>query len=157
MKLIWLHEGRFKSPFTMIIALGYYDGATSGIAFNNADSEAYRFEKLAWDSGQDTRIYSFARLPDKVYKEIFSLLLNDSQITPTFPMWIPSQIEANQKGRLEALLNKADKPEIVLASRNLLKSILGAKKVSPFEFERVKDWFEFLELNRAKRKEPVGV
>ena len=57
--------GAGQSPFD-VTALGYYDGPTDGFASCQVCGRTYHFALIAWDDGQDVRIYGFAAVPSEV-------------------------------------------------------------------------------------------
>jgi hypothetical protein len=69
-----IFEERMPSPFKKVIALGYYDGATSGLAQCGNCAMAYRFELIAWDLSQENRAYSLAEIDSQVFDSIVHTL-----------------------------------------------------------------------------------
>jgi len=52
-----------KSPFSKLVILGYYDGATSGVLQCEMCQTAYRFEMLDWDEKQKVRNIALPHFP----------------------------------------------------------------------------------------------
>ena len=50
------------SPFSEVIALGYYDGATDGFLRCGTCRAMYRFCLLDWDRGQDLRVFAVTEM-----------------------------------------------------------------------------------------------
>jgi len=118
-----------RSPFGRILSLGFYDGTTSGVAQCLDCSKAYRYELVAWDSGQDTRVYSLAALPSESFDALVSVL--SAVGSPTWPFWspiLPSDSALN--AAIDAELAKAEPPARVIASRQLDKEILASKDLT---------------------------
>ena len=46
------------SPFSGVVATGYYDGATHGFLRCGTCSTTYEFALLDWDDGQDMRVFA---------------------------------------------------------------------------------------------------
>jgi len=129
-----------RSPFGKIISLGFYDGTTSGVAQCSRCSRSYRYELVAWDSGQDLRIYSLASLPQRSFDALVRLL--SGATSPTWPIWMPElpsdpAREVTELSRaIDAELAEANPPDRVVASRHIDKEILASRNLT--EAARVK-------------------
>lgn len=139
-------------PFSKAIALGYYDGPTSGVVQSERNLTTYKFQLLAWDAGQDMRIFSMAPLSSQSFERLVNLL---SQIQPPlWPLWVPiwnfpSQETANIVEReVERILGQADFPGLVVAMKSIMSEIVSVKVVMPNDFDRTEDWFAFLDLDK---------
>lgn len=147
------------TPWGEIIALGYYDGPTDGLAKCSLCSSEYKFSLLAWDDKQDVRIYGFSPLPASTFKQVIDTLAPLG--TPTRPVWVPVfEIPAEEKAvldvRLSELLGQAGMIKLVVASESLITSILSVKLLTESESALVSsgkpidndDWFTLLGLAR---------
>ena len=66
-------DAEFLSPFQRVIALGYYDGETSGFAQCHQCGDWYVFELIDWDSGQDLRVFQVDRIGGQAGAQLESL------------------------------------------------------------------------------------
>lgn len=127
-------EGAMTSPFTKIIVLGYYDGATSGLVRCGNCQKAYRFELVAWDRNQENRIYFLADIEPHVFDSIVKTLQSIEK--PTWPYWMPrwqfksSSEEKDTRDVLERDLQKASAPSLVIATDHIDKQILMCREVT---------------------------
>jgi hypothetical protein len=71
-----------------ILAIGYYDGATEGFIANAADGPVVYFRLLAWDSGQDQRLFVVANIAVEDLSRLEELLRAAGQ-RPEHEIWIP--------------------------------------------------------------------
>jgi hypothetical protein len=97
------------SPFRENIALGYYDGPTDGVVRCQRCASVYFYALVAWDEGQDIRIYALRALPVDVFAQLEQILAKNSP--PKYPDWIPvwdAVIVAQQKRIDELLFTAAD-------------------------------------------------
>jgi hypothetical protein len=122
-----------RSPFDKVLSLGFYDGTTSGAAQCSHCAAAYRYELVAWDSGQDVKIYSIAALPIDSFETLVTLVSAGGE--PNWPLWLPKLAgsDSDQKRLLVAIqeeLDKAEKPKCVVASRNFEKEVLKGKELT---------------------------
>lgn len=135
------------SPFGRIIALGYYDGPTSGVVQCSVCSSAYKYEIVAWDDNQDLRIYVLAPLREELFVD-FVKTLSELE-APKWPVWVPRWGSASKKrdkainSSLETLLGSASKEEYVLSTEDLSKRIIAAKCLDEESLRRIpfaKNW-----------------
>lgn len=143
------------SPFGRIVALGHYDGPTSGVAECRDCPEAYRFEMLAWDAGQDLRVYSLAPLPPDSATELIRAI--GAPNPPHWPVWVPTwrfasrEREQGAQREVDRVLNRADPARFVIASADLATAILAARHLTPVDLTTVTDWFSFLGLEGSRQ------
>jgi hypothetical protein len=137
-------EGRdFPSPVCRILALGYYDGPTEGLLQCEA-GRVYRFELLAWDAEtQDVRVFSLAPMPSVAFDLLAERYAHHEK--PRWPIWVPSWYE-DPKEETAAILAQAGEVEWVIATEDLMGTILAAKRVRPDDLRAVTDWRPFLGL-----------
>jgi hypothetical protein len=154
-----LHEGaQYPSPFTKILALGYYDGPTDGVAQCDPAGPVYKFQLLAWDGEtQDRRIFGLAPLPPTALEQLTRAYARSQ--TPHWPVWVPAWQEgmAQQK---DQILGQAGPVEWIIAALDLLGEILVARAVTAEEFARIEqspdpreNWFSFLGLAYSPQAE----
>ncbi len=146
--------------FAKILALGWYDGPTEGVAQCGSCPATYRFEMLDeepdWEEGEDVRIFKLAPLPDNSLDRIVSSLCRHE--APRWPIWVPtwrfeSAAEQNAADdEIGAVLATAGDPDRVVASSDGLLTLVAGKQASSAELSTVQDWFRFLGL--ARRSSP---
>src|SRR5262249_1476868 len=83
-------------PFAEIMALDFYDGPVSGLMRCQDCQSVFRFELLAWDETQETRVFALAKLPNKVFNQMVELYSYDQ---PQFPVWVPKWQEISDQAR----------------------------------------------------------
>ena len=121
-------------PFGRFVALGYYDGTTSGIAQCSACSSAFRYELAAWDSAQNVRVYSIAELPQDAFDTVVRLLSAIDK--PRWPWWDPnfSSLTASELSSLNTAidteLSEAELPTYAVAAKHLDREILAAREIT---------------------------
>lgn len=144
------------SPFDGIIALGWYDGVTEGLAHCGSCGREYRFDWLdaSDEGGREIRIYRLAPLGPGSMERLTAVFAPGQE--PRRPVWVPSwkfPSDAERsavEGMTQEILDGAGPPELVLAaSDDLGGAILGARSVSGLDFAGVDDWFAFLGLSRT--------
>lgn len=151
-----------KSPFQQVIAFGYYDGPTAGVAQCAACEQAYKYDLLAWDENQDVRVYSFAPLPAQSFQQIVKACSVLGE--PRWPVWVPKweieqkETEEKVESEVEQALAGAGQVEIILAAEDLVGDILALKRLAPADVSRfqalasagnqnnLQEWLAFLEL-----------
>ncbi|SRR6266508_2754982 len=140
-----LHEGTdYPSPFTKVLALGYYDGPTEGFVQGGEGGPVYRFHMLAWDSEtQDLRVFGLAPCPSDSLARLVALC--ERYEPARWPVWVPSWHEGLE-GETEQLLSEAGTFGWVVAAHDLLGQILVAKEVTSEEVTRTTDWSASLGL-----------
>jgi hypothetical protein len=147
-----LHEGtNYRSPFTKVLALGYYDGPTNGLLQAGDEGPVYKFDVLdeLWNpEDQDLRVFSLAPVPSNSLTELTSLY--SQFLVPHWPLWVPlwdfptKEIQQEMERVTEEALGRAGLIGWVIASTDLLGTVHAARAVSPEEFARITDWFSFL-------------
>ncbi len=131
-------DSPIRSPFAKILSLGFYDGTTSGVAQCSRCLESYRYELVTWDSGQDTRIYSVAPLPQESFEAIVRLVSVVEK--PIWPLWLPTLPSGDQSllvTDIDLELAKAKEPTHVIASLKLEDEILAGKEIAKLERDRL--------------------
>jgi hypothetical protein len=110
-----------------VLELGYYDGATSGIAQCYQCSTAFRFDIIAWDSAQDRRIFAFSPINLHDFDSIISLYSQN----PCFPKWpqISPDLE-RLSAQIDEYLARAESPEYIVASDGLFETVFAAKRLT---------------------------
>jgi hypothetical protein len=79
-----LSEG--ASPFREDIVLGYYDGPTEGIVRCQKCGRVYHYVMVAWDEGQDVRVYALWALRLDLFSQVERLLVAEGP--PRYPDWV---------------------------------------------------------------------
>jgi hypothetical protein len=147
--------------FTRVISIGWYDGTTSGLAFDSLRELAFRFDLLDWGPCQDLRIFALSPLSLPQFEQTVKLF-STSQ-APKWPIWYPSwpsdPLELKRMGsERDAILSRASRPEFSFASQSRFETVLTAKRLTlpsraflPAEFDEHGSggfdyWQKFLEL-----------
>src|SRR5262245_35605360 len=125
-----LHEGRnYRSPFTKLLVLDYYDGPTDGVVLADEGSRSYRFQMLAGDGEtHDVRIVRLAPLPPDGLAGLVEVYALYEPVR--WPFWFLSWHEGLYEED-EPLLAQAGPVKWVVATDDLLGQILAAKPVTP--------------------------
>lgn len=161
-----------QSPFSNILALGFYDGPTSGVLRCAACRTDYRFDLLDWDEDQAVRIFRLARLPEGALEECVQALGQPEP--PRWPVWMPSRWSLPSEGlRQEAdravqqILDRAVPSELVLAWVGYGEQVLAARRVAAPELSaapdwfsisdptQIRNWFSLLGLAKVRGQEPL--
>jgi len=138
------------SPFSRIIAFDYYDGPTSGVIQCKQCLDAYKFEMLAWDEGQDVRVFSLALLPSHTFTRLMKALAPLG--SPSWPVWVPvweyqtDSLREAVEQEVQYLLNEADSPQYVIAAQDLLNTLLRFKEISQENYPIGQNWFDLLHI-----------
>jgi hypothetical protein len=69
------------------VALGFYDGVTEGFASDLLDGMPCYFDLVAWDSGQDERLFVAVKVDPSLYARFVSSL-RQSGDAPIETMWL---------------------------------------------------------------------
>jgi hypothetical protein len=140
-----LHEGtHYPSPFTKVLALGYYDGPTEGLVQGGEGGPVYRFHMLAWDGEtQDLRVFGLAPCPPDSLSRLAAVC--ERYEPARWPVWVPSWHEG-MEAETKQLLSEAGLVGWVVAAHDLLGQVLAARTVTPEEVAQTTDWSTFLGL-----------
>jgi hypothetical protein len=170
----WTTQPRPAPPFTRILALGWYDGPTGGVAECVHCGGAYLFEMLDWDDWQDVRIFGLAPLPAGSFEALVSACPKSSP--PRWPVWSPLWVFPSEDEREEAerqvrgIEQSAGRPDLVAAWEDDQEGVLAARMLAEEDLPEVKailarggaanspaggsetprDWFAFLGLERKR-------
>src|SRR6266487_451287 len=88
-----LHEGTdYRSPFTKVLALGYYDGPTNGVLQCGDGGQVYKFDLIegpfSTEEGLwDMRVFALAPLPGSALARLAEGY--SSFWAPRWPLWVP--------------------------------------------------------------------
>lgn len=143
-----------KSPFSKIIALGFYDGPTSGILQCDTCLNNYKFEMIDWDDNQEVRIFRLASLPEDSLVRCVKALAEIEP--PRWPVWVPFfRKQPSEEARTAAdreidhILKAAQPAEMLVAWEGYGEKILAATKVPASELNQVPDWFSLEDPSTA--------
>jgi hypothetical protein len=135
-----------RSPFTRIIALGFYDGPTAGILQCASCGAVYRFDMLDWDDNQEVRVFRLASLPPGSLDEAIRAF--DKAGPPSWPVWVPvraafpsEEIAQQADATIQRILERAEPARYVVAWSGYGETILAAREVPPGELAGVPGWF----------------
>jgi hypothetical protein len=155
-----LHEGsNYPSPFTKILALGWNDGPTDGLLECHPDDRVFRFDLLeevrCWGKEEeDLRVFTLGPLPPDSLRQLAEAYTCFS--SPHWPLWspvwkFPTAADREAMERLtDQVLSKAGPTEWLIASTDLLRTILAARRVSSSQIGRGLDWATLLGLDKEK-------
>jgi hypothetical protein len=88
-----------------LISLGFYDGTTSGL-IELEPGAVFRYDVVAWDSGQDQRVYCLARMPARAFADLIELLSPSE--APRWPQWFPRwEFSSEGQQSVEKILDQA--------------------------------------------------
>ena len=111
------------SPFDIVV-LGYYDGATSGVAKCRGCRRAYAFSLLGWDDERDVRVFGLSTIGDDAFDGIRRI--NNAPATPT-----EARVRSNE---LTVAVRDATAGsfgiDLVVASMDLENVIVAARAVN---------------------------
>jgi hypothetical protein len=118
-----------------VIAFGYYDGVTEGIArraFGGADCY---FKVIAWDGGQDDRLFAAVEVSAQDYLSVASLL-GKGQRTSSHDTWVPEWVFSSEEDRheMEVILKKF-KDDVVRKGVLLFAEGIGQKEALRVEID----------------------
>src|SRR5712691_7359586 len=134
------------SPFTRIIALGFYDGPTSGVLQCETCARVYRFDILDWDDDHEVRVFRLAVLPSQSLDECVAIFAQTD--APRWPVWVPERSklpseEARESAdrAVEGILHQAESAELLVAWAGYGQVTLVAKQVPVETLRELPDWF----------------
>lgn len=84
-----------------VVAFGYYDGPTEGIATAFGVGSRYYFKLIAWDGNQDERLYVTTTVDSRTYDRLI-MLLSTHQPQQLTRVWIPDWVFRSDAHELEA-------------------------------------------------------
>lgn len=121
------------SPFTPVIATGYYDGETHGFTRCGKCAEAFTFKLAAWDRQEDIRVFVLYPMPTESFDLLFSTL--PSLENPKSSYWLPNFQSFDPDKRKTALgvINRLEElrlpPAMVVATRHMQKRLIAVSTV----------------------------
>ena len=134
------------SPFSKILALGFYDGPTSGVLQCATCSSVYKFDMLDWDDDHRVRIFRLAALPGDSLTECVKAL--EQPEAPHWPVWVPSRWNLPSEEsreladrKVQRILDRAQPAELIIAWAGYGERILAARTVPAADLANVPDWF----------------
>ena len=137
-----------SSPFTRLIATGYYDGPTEGLIECGTCRTTYSFHKLDWDDQQDVRVFSISPIMGRGLEE---LIQNEAVLEPKWPNWVlADEAPGEFGGKVEDLRRSAAPEEFIVVTESLLRQITLWR---PVGLGAPRDWVKELILDRAGRSD----
>jgi hypothetical protein len=132
------------SPFTRIVALGFYDGPTFGVLRCNACQSDYKFDMLAWDETHEVRVFRLGALPSGTLEQCVQVLGTVSP--PQWPVWVPMPLSLEHTddspgGDLVTILARSQPAGLIVAWQGYGATILAGRRVAPQELQSARDWF----------------
>ena len=129
-----------RSPFNKILALGYYDGVTEGLAQCGVCGTTFSFTMAEWDAGQDLRAYEFAERIGGALDQVV-LALWPAGDSPRWPTWVPPPPFAPSAEELiKEVLAKPVGARIVLITEDPAVNIVRWHKLEPGESAPSQGW-----------------
>jgi hypothetical protein len=122
------------SPFTQVIATGYYDGETCGFTRCDKCAEAFAFRLAGWDPSQDIRVFVLCPIPAQSFDTLFNTFAGLE--SPRSPVWVPDfqsfdpDTQATVKGIIDRVEELRAPPVMVIATRHIEKQLIAVSAVS---------------------------
>jgi hypothetical protein len=140
-----LREGTdVPSPFTHVLAFGYYDGPTEGVLRVGPSGEVYRFvmtDELPPQGADETdlRTFTLSPLPPDTLDTLLGVLVR--ALAPTFEpgwaLWVPvwrfdsPAIQQEVESRVDQLLAPAGPAAWEVTAENLLGTLRSVRRLAP--------------------------
>lgn len=135
---------RVPSPFSRLVATGYYDGPTEGLLECGTCATIYSFKMLDWDHSQDLRVFALSPVSGHTLQEVERGAV--AAVTPHWPVWVLAGPATDKIAAVvEQIRSTAAPEEFVVATTNLLGSIEAWR---PVGLKGPVDWFRELGLTR---------
>jgi len=83
------------------ISLGFYDGVTEGFATDLLDGMPGYFDTVAWDSGQDERLFAAVKVDRSSYAKLINSLRAAGE-TSTETKWLSTWEFSDSRDQVEA-------------------------------------------------------
>lgn len=132
-----------ESPFSRLVAVGFYDGPTEGLIECGTCGTVFSFRKLDWDDQQDIRVFSLSPVANV---DLDDLADAPAGSTPKWPCWVLTEEVASSSGaRVESARATEGPVEFIVATEDLLHSLKVWRRAGgglPI------DWFTHLGLER---------
>ena len=131
------------SVFERIVALGWYDGITSGLA--QRTGSAFRFDLLAWGPSQERRIFAISSLPASAFDEAVRSF--ESEDVPTWPKWFPrwpSEPEGLKQltHALNEILELSERPKHAIETDSMFEVVFAALQLDQVPAGAIPERFE---------------
>jgi hypothetical protein len=102
-----------------LVALGVYDGPTSGIATCSASREYFVFRLLAWDAQQSMRVFSLAPVDSEAAERALEAIAREE--VPDWPeWWLRTELTPAAKQSIVSMEVSAQLVVAVVVTRSLL-------------------------------------
>jgi hypothetical protein len=144
-----------RSPFSKVLALGFYDGPTSGLLQCETCSAVYYFDMLDWDDDHEVRVFRLAPLPPNSLEECAAAFARTE--APQWPVWVlwvrtspPAEVREAVDTEVQQILQEAGPAELLIAWTGYGERILAATKVPAEELQGVPDWFSLENSAQAR-------
>lgn len=118
--------------FARVISLGFYDGTTSGLAQvldSSGDVAWCRYELVAWDDGQDTRVFCLGSIQEEAF-ESAQVLLSETE-EPSWPVWFPRNPATGLNPNAHAWEDGSLEFTAVFVSDGYLRSVTAMRTMTP--------------------------
>ena len=159
-----IQTGTPAAAFSRLIALGFYDGATDGVAQCAAYGAAWAFSLvdmcIRWDGLDDLRIFALARLGEGDFERLVSLCERTGR-TPAFPYWVPlwtfptAELKAQTESEVDALLSGNAPADWLVAATDVLNGrVIAVRRRGDPPLEEVSAPWAFLGIVLPERPDP---
>jgi hypothetical protein len=121
------------SPFTQVIATGYYDGETCGFIRCEECAEAFVFRLAGWDPNQHVRVFVLYPIPTKSFDAVFNAFAAVER--PRWPVWVPDfqsfdpKAQTTVKDVIDRVQELRAPPVMVIATRHIEKQLVAVSEV----------------------------
>jgi hypothetical protein len=119
------------SPFSRLVATGFYDGPTSGYTECETCRSLYQFTMLEWDAGQDVRVFVLEEKRGTSFEAIVATIASKGE-QPRWPVWVPhAPLPAEAEEKVAHLIANTSSARLIVAAENLVRTILVWRKLGP--------------------------
>jgi hypothetical protein len=139
------------SPFSKILALGFYDGPTSGVLQCRQCGAVHRFDMLDWTEDHNVRVFRLALLPADALERCVRALCGYSP-PPRWPVWVPvrwqgggEDTRAAADREVQSMLATAGPPALIVAWEGYGERMMAARRLPAEELLDIPDWFSLEE------------
>lgn len=139
---------QMPSLLDRLVALGVYDGPTSGIAVRTASREYFAFRLLAWDALQSVRVFSLAPVDKEAAERALEAISREE--APDWPeWWLRTELTLAAKQSIASMDVSAQLAVAVVVTRSLLGVWYRCAIVRPSQ----RDLFERLASTTSEEDE----
>ena len=130
--------------FSTILATGYYDGPTDGIAIGS-ENNVFTFRLLDWDDGQDMRVFAVSRVANAGRQDLAETIRTKFAATSGTQL-LPPQLSPENEAAVAELATRSNLIAVV-ATTDLLGDVAAWQPVGASLPEGT-DWLQRFGLPR---------